>query len=135
MLARRARVVWAQTRPICDDERVSNALQSIEWVTVREVADELGISPGKVRRLIEERHFIAQKRGKELCIPAAMVKDGAPLSGLRGTVILLLDTGMDEQEALEWLFSEDDALGETPIAALTAGRKTNVRHSVQLLGM
>lgn len=121
--------------PICDDGEVTNVLDSIDLLPLRDAAEQLGLPPGKVRRLVEERALLAVKRGPELRIPARFIRNGEPLAGLRGTVILLLDAGFDEREALEWLFAEDDALGAAPVAALEQGRKTQVRHSVQLLGL
>lgn len=126
----------SRTSPaICDDGPVTNALDSIEWISLRDAAEQLGLSTGKVRRLVEERALLGLKRGPELQIPARFIKAGEPLPGLRGTVIMLLDAGLDERESLDWLFAEDDALGGSPVDALEQGRKTQVRHAVQLLGL
>ncbi|CAG7845742.1 DNA-binding protein [Pseudoclavibacter triregionum] len=114
---------------------MTNVLDSIEWITLRDAADALGLPPGKVRRLIEDRALLAMKRGGDLCIPARFLKNGEPLPGLRGTLILLHDSGFSERESLDWLFAEDDGLGQTPVDALWVGRKTQVRHAVQLLGV
>lgn len=119
---------------ICDDIGVTNDLDAIEFLPLGEAAERLGLPVGRVRRLVEEHALLGVKRGPELRIPARFIKDGEPLAGLRGTVILLLDSGFDEREALEWLFAEDDGLGAEPVAALEQGRKTQVRHAVQLLG-
>ena len=106
-----------------------------EWLALAEVAERLGLSPGKVKRLLEERQLLAVRLDRELRIPAAMLQDGAPLSGLRGTVILLADAGMDDEEIMHWLLSEDEVLGAAPLEALRQGRRTQVRHSVQLLAL
>ncbi|MBN6778771.1 excisionase family DNA-binding protein [Pseudoclavibacter alba] len=114
---------------------MTNVLDSLNWLTHREVADLLGLPQGKVRRLVEEHSLLGMKRGRDYCIPADFLLHDEPLAGLRGTLILLLDGGFSEQEALEWLFGEDESLGESPVSSLRRGRKTQVRHAVQLLGL
>ena len=46
---------------------------------------------------------------------------------------MLSDAGFSDAEALEWLLGEEDSLGTTPIAALRAGRKAEVRRVAQAL--
>ena len=64
------------------------------WLTIDEVADLLGISSGKVRRLIDEHILFSYKVEKEPMVPANLIVDGEPLSSIRGTMILLLDLGL-----------------------------------------
>ena len=40
---------------------------------------------------------------------------------------MLSDAGFSDEEAIEWLFTAQEALPGTPIAALRAGRKTEIR--------
>lgn len=114
---------------------MSDALDNREWLTLPEVADALGISTGKVRRLIEDRHLLARRIDREPRVPADFIRDGEPLPGLRGTIMLLLDAHLDEAEVLAWLLGPDETLGCAPVDALRDGRKTQVRHSVQLLAI
>lgn len=138
------------------------ALDSLvdEWLTVPEVADRLGLDPGKVRRLVHEGRLASVRRGRSavVSIPAAFLVpahlenpanstlrkpdqatgDGAApkwavLASLHGTFTLLRDAGFDDAEAIEWLFSEDVTLSETPIEAMRSGRKTAVRRIAQTL--
>ena len=133
-----------------------------EWLTVPDVADRLGIDPGKVRRLVHEGRLVAVRRGRSrvVSIPAAFLVPAhlenpanstlrspepspgyegtaAPewtvLASLHGTFTLLSDAGFDDVEAIEWLFSDDETLAETPIVALRSGRKTAVRRIAQTL--
>ena len=133
-----------------------------EWFTVPEVAERLGIDAGKVRRLVHEGRLIVVRRGRSqvVSIPGAFLvpehlenpanstlnrpepaadETGAPaprwavLASLYGTFTLLKDVGFEDAEAIEWLFSEDPSLGETPISALRSGRKTAVRRIAQTL--
>jgi len=46
----------------------------------------------------------------------------------------LLDIGLQLDEAIEWLYDENDNLGETPMAALLKGHKAPVRRAAQTLG-
>jgi excisionase family DNA binding protein len=105
-----------------------------EWLTIDEVAQALGLSAGKVRRLIEEHILFSVRVDKEPKIPAHLIVDGEPLSSIRGTMLLLLDLGLKTEEAIEWLYEENDNLDETPIAALLKGHKAPVRRAAQTLG-
>ena len=105
-----------------------------EWLTLDQAAQQLGLSTGKVRRLIEEHILFSVKIDKEPKIPAHLIVDGEPLSSIRGTLLLLLDLGLDIGEAIEWLYDENDNLGETPIASLLKGHKAPVRRAAQTLG-
>ena len=66
-------------------------------------------------------------------MPDVFFVDGAPLSSLRGTVIVLHDAGFDDDEAIDWLLAVDDTIGRAPIEALRAGRKSEVRRVAQTL--
>ena len=104
------------------------------WLTIDEVAYLLGISSGKVRRLIDEHILFSYKVEKEPMVPANLIVDGEPLSSIRGTMILLLDLGLSLQEAITWLYEVNDELGTEPISALLAGHKAPVRRAAQGLG-
>lgn len=106
-----------------------------DWLTLPEVAERLGLSTGKISRLIQERYLLARRIDGEPRIPADFLQDGEPVSGLRGTFTLLFDGGLRDDEVLDWMLEPDETLGTAPIDALREGRKTQVRHSVQLLGL
>lgn len=97
-----------------------------------QAAHALGVSSGRLHRLIEDHYLIAAKHEGELRIPAMFIRDGEPLAGLRGTLTLLEDHGITEREAMTWLLSEDDFIGATPAETLAAGHKSTVRKAVQL---
>ena len=105
----------------------------IEWLTVPDLVELLGQSPSRIRRLIDDRHLLAARVDGVLKVPATFLRDAAPLPELHGTAIVLADAGFSDAEALEWLLGEDDSLGTTPIAALRAGRKSEVRRVAQAL--
>ena len=105
-----------------------------EWLTIDQAADLLRLSSGKVRRLIEEHALFAVRIDKEPKIPAHLIVDGEPLSSIRGTLLLLLDIGLDKDEAITWLYENNDNLGESPIESLLKGHKAPVRRAAQTLG-
>jgi hypothetical protein len=104
-----------------------------EWLTVPDLVAMLGSTPSRVRRLIDDRHLLAARVDGVLKIPADFLRDDAPLPELHGTAMVLADAGFSDEEALEWMLAEDDSLGTTPIAALRAGRKAEVRRVAQAL--
>ena len=106
-----------------------------DWLTVPDVAEQLGLDVGKVRRLLQDRDLVAVRRGERnvLSVPAAVIVEGAPLPELRGTLTVLADSGYDEESAIRWLFTPDESLPGTPVDALRGGRKTEVRRRAQAL--
>ncbi len=128
------------------------------WLTVPDVADELGLDAGKVRRLLKERRLAGVRRGEPrvLSIPAAFLvpvdaanpaadpraeddDEDVPapratvLASLQGTLNVLGDVGMSDAEAIVWLFTADDSLPGRPVDALRKGHKTEVRRRAQAL--
>jgi hypothetical protein len=105
-----------------------------EWLTVPDLVELLGLPQGRVRRLLEDRILLGTRVDGVLKVPADFIVDGEPLHELRGTVLVLADAGFSDDEAMNWLLSDQDSLGTTPIAALRAGRKAEVRRVAQALG-
>ena len=105
----------------------------IEWLTVPDLVELLGQTPSRIRKLIDDRHLLAARVDGVLKVPASFLRDDAPLPELHGTAVVLADAGFSDAEALEWLIGEDDSLGTSPIAALRAGRKAEVRRVAQAL--
>ncbi len=103
------------------------------WLTVPDLADRLSLSPSRVRRLIEDHQLLAIRRDGVLVVPEVFLDDEGPLPELRGTAILLADSGYTDDEAMRWLLEEEDSLGTAPIDALVAGRKAEVRRVAQAL--
>lgn len=105
------------------------------WLTVPDLVELLGVPQGRVRRLIEENALLAVRVDGVLKVPADFVRDGEPLSELKGTVVVLHDAGYSDDEAMHWLLEESELLGGVaPIDALRAGRKAEVRRVAQSLG-
>ena len=105
-----------------------------EWLSLPEVAARLGLPIGRVKQLLRDRKLIAVTRpGGDRAIPAAFIDGAQIVKGLPGTLTVLFDCGFDDIEALRWLFTSDDTLPGTPIAALYARRGTEVNRRAQAL--
>jgi hypothetical protein len=104
------------------------------WLTVPDLVERLGVGPGRIHRLFEDRALVAVRRDGVLKVPDLFLAENEPLSELRGTLIVLGDSGFTDEEAMSWLLEEDEVLGTAPITALRAGRKAEVRRVAQTLG-
>jgi hypothetical protein len=106
------------------------------WLSLREVADRLRVSPNRVRQLARERQLTLLRHGdaREPGVPADMLAGDAPVKGLSGTLTVLADAGFDDEAAVRWLFTPDESLPGRPIDALRENRGTEVRRRAQALG-
>ena len=106
------------------------------WLTLPDAADALHTDVGKVRQLIRDRRILGFRRGEpaRLEIPGAFFQDGEVVKGLPGLLTVLADAGYDDNEALQWLFSEDATLPGSPMQALRENRGTEVKRRAQALG-
>ncbi|TDQ52532.1 Rv2175c family DNA-binding protein [Actinorugispora endophytica] len=104
-----------------------------EWLTIKEAAKALNVSPNRIKQLIREHRLLGVVRSGELSVPAAFLVDGDTPKGLQGTLTVLSDCGFTENEALRWMFTGDDSLPGSPIEAILANRGTEVRRRAQAL--
>lgn len=115
---------------------VSNVFANVSsWLTVPEVAEKLNEPLGRVRRLIEDHHLISVRRDGVQYVPAELIAEGEPLPHLHGTIIVLLDAGFTIDSAIEWLYTPNEVLGQTPMAALVAGKRAEIRRLAQALAL
>lgn len=113
---------------------VSDVFKSVsDWLTIPEVAERLGIVPGKVRRMIEEHALFVVLRDGVKYVPAHLIVNGEPLPSIPGTINVLIDAGFTLERAVEWLYQPEQSLGNAPIDSLLAGRKAEVRRIAQTL--
>lgn len=106
-----------------------------KWLTYDEVAELIGVSKGKIARLIEDKYLFSVRVEKEPKIPSEIVVNGEPLSSIRGTLIVLEDAGFDPEQSAEWLYEFQEELDESPIQSLVRGRKSAVRRLAQSLAI
>ncbi|WP_370038484.1 Rv2175c family DNA-binding protein [Nocardioides sp.] len=103
-----------------------------EWLEWSEVAEQLGVSVGKVRTMIREHQLAAavpwERAGQR--VPALFIQDGEPVKGLSGLVTLMHDNGYDDREIIAWVFLDADLPGR-PIDALRENRGSEVKRRAQ----
>ncbi|MEE1651311.1 Rv2175c family DNA-binding protein [Brachybacterium sp. J144] len=106
-----------------------------DWLTLPDVAERLDVEVSRVRRLVDEGHLIAMRRGEPVVrmIPALLLVEDEITPHLAGTITVLRDGGYDDVELLTWLFSEDDTLPGRPIDHLRQGQRGEVRRRAQAL--
>ncbi len=112
-------------------ERLEELITS--WLTVREAADRLQVSPNRVQQSIRERDLIGFQHGHDQRIPADCIDGSKIVKGLSGTLTLLMDVGFDDIEAAIWLFTPDETLPGRPIDALRENRGREIRRRAQAL--
>jgi hypothetical protein len=105
------------------------------WLSLPEVAERMGLGVNRVRQLVSDRQLLAVRRGENnaLMVPAELVQDGRVLKGLPGTLTLLADAKFSDEEAVRWLYTDDDLPG-SPVQALVENRGTEVKRRAQALG-
>ena len=107
----------------------------METLTPAEVAQQLGVSPNRVRQLLREGKLMAVPGSGNGKIPAEFLQDGAVLKHLPGLLTVLRDGGFSDEEAFEWLFREDESLPGSPVQALRSNRHTEVTRRAQALAL
>ena len=106
----------------------------VDWLTIPDLTEILGLKVSQVRRLIEDRSLLARRIDGVWKVPALFIVNGETMHELKGTLIVLADAGFTDEESMHWLLSDEESLGVSPVAALLAGRKAEVRRVAQALG-
>lgn len=103
------------------------------WLNLPDVAAALDVPITRVHSLISERALVSVRVGERRIrsIPADFIVDGEVLDSLKGTVVVLADSGYDDDDIIRWLYTEDDSLPGRPVDALREGRKTEIRRRAQ----
>ena len=110
----------------------------ISLLSAGEVCRLLGIEERRLKQLIRDRVLIEARTARgERGIPREVIVKGTdgwePLPVLQGTLTLLADDGFTPEEALEWLYTLQEELGERPIDAMTSGRHHRVNRIASTL--
>jgi hypothetical protein len=107
-----------------------------EWIAFPDLAERWDIPVTRVHNMVNEGRLLASRIGENAyrAVPALFVQDSGPLESLRGTVSVLKDAGFSEEQAIRWLFTQDDSLPGRPVDALREGRKTEIRRRAQAMG-
>lgn len=106
-----------------------------EWLPIPDLAEQLGIPLREARQLVNDRVVLAHRVGERqvISVPAKFVQDDAVMASVPGTITVLRDAGLSDEEALTWLFTPDETLPVegAPIDMLRLGRKSEVRKRAQ----
>lgn len=111
-----------------------------ELLSLDDAARRLGIEPRRIKQLVRDRQlFTVRDADGRPSIPAQIIVKGEngwePLFSLPGTLTLLADGGFSPSEAVEWLYSDQEELGQTPMSALLAGRHHRVNAVAGMLAL
>ena len=101
------------------------------WLNLPDVAEKLDVSISKVHQMIRERSLLMVRRDGIRQVPAELVANSTVLKHLPGVLTLLHDAGFNDEEALRWLYREDETLPGTPAAALGGDRAREVKRRAQ----
>lgn len=106
-----------------------------DWLTIPDIAEMLDLKVTRVHTLISDRSLLAVRDPETNVrkVPALFMRENRVLESLKGTLNVLDDSGFTDEEAIVWLYTEDDSLPGRPIDALINGRKTEIRRRASAL--
>lgn len=106
-----------------------------DWVTIPEIAQALDLKVTRVHNLISDGTLIALRDPETNVrkVPELFLNGSRVLESLKGTLAVLKDAGFSDEEAIVWLYTNDESLPGRPIDALIDGRKTEIRRRAQAL--
>jgi len=107
--------------------------ETIDWLTVPEVAERLGIPLTRVHQLLRDGSLAAVRVDGVLRVPASFLLDGVVVKHLSGVLTVLRDAGYSPEESVRWLHTADDTLPGTPVEALRGDRSREVKRRAQAL--
>ncbi|MEU7817922.1 Rv2175c family DNA-binding protein [Pseudonocardia sp. NPDC049154] len=113
------------TTPVLSDD--------VAVLPATEVAEILSVPRTRVHQLIKDGQLLSLRREGTTCVPADFLDGNAVVKGLSGTITVLRDGGYPDTDILRWLFTEDESLPGTPIAAIRAGRHREIKRRAQAM--
>jgi hypothetical protein len=107
--------------------------ETIEWLTVPDVAERLDIPLTRVHQMLRDGNLAAVRHDGVLRVPAGFLVGDVVVKGLSGVLTVLRDAGYSDEEAVRWLHTADDTLPGTPVDALRGDRGREVKRRAQAL--
>ncbi|HEX6754430.1 MAG TPA: Rv2175c family DNA-binding protein [Mycobacteriales bacterium] len=107
--------------------------EDVEWMTVPEVAERLGLPLSRVHQLLREGGLAGTRIDGVLRVPASFLAGSGVVKHLSGVLSVLHDGGYSDEEAIRWLHTPDDTLPGTPVEALRGDRSREVKRRAQAL--
>ena len=89
-----------------------------EVLTLDEAAARLRVSTNRIRTMIRDHNLLAASRDGQPVIPVAFFGPDGLAKHFEGLVTTLLDGGYTRDEAMRWLFDEQEDLALRPADAL-----------------
>ncbi len=124
-------VTGVSTIPYCDDVLPDD----VSLLQLPDIAKQLGVAVTRVHQLLRDHQLIAVKRAGYVGVPEDFFgADGHMLRFLPGLISVLHDGGFSEPDILRWLFTADDSLPGTPVAALHGDLAREVVRRAQAMG-
>ncbi|RJQ69638.1 DNA-binding protein [Pseudonocardiaceae bacterium YIM PH 21723] len=102
-------------------------------LSLPDVAENLGLPITRVHQMLRDKTLLAFRRGGVVVVPADFLIDGEVVKHLSGTLTLLDDGGYAPEDILRWMFTVDDSLAGTPIAALRSERSREIKRRAQAM--
>ena len=107
--------------------------EDVDWLTVPEVAERLGIPLPRVHQLLREGGLAGARVDGVLRVPASFLTGDAVVKHLAGVLTVLHDGGYSDEEAIRWLHTPDETLPGTPVDALRGDRSREVKRRAQAM--
>lgn len=119
-----------------DDKTTPEVMSLVgTWLTIPDIAEALNLKVTRVHNLLSDGTLLALRDPETGVrkVPALFMREDRVLESLKGTLSVLKDAGFSDEEAIVWLFTQDDSLPGRPIDALIEGRKTEIRRRASAL--
>lgn len=111
---------------------MSETPATVDLLPLPDIAELLGEGIIRVEQHVKDGVLVVVRNDAGIrTIPALFIQDGAMVKHLDAVIRLLRDARFTDDEIVEWLHREDDALPGTPIAALRADRSREIKRRAQ----
>jgi hypothetical protein len=105
------------------------------WLSLPELADQIGEPLAKVRDWMRDGRLVVVERGDPpiKSVPAEFVANGELIKGLFGALTVLADAGYSPEESMRWLLTDEPTLPGRPVDWMAQGRHHAVKRRAMTL--